>query len=126
MGNQPSASRPTRRSAAGANGADPDGDGALDRQRGQAGCRDVVEASVDVTLSCVQSWRSTSICSSRKAPRVGERLTERLVLHAIPADAEPEPELPPAQDVELGRLLGQQGGLALGPDEDGGGEAEVR
>ena len=50
---------------------------------------------------------------------------ERVVLDLVPADPESESELAPAHDVDLGRLLGQQGRLALGPDENGGGEGQV-
>ena len=55
-----------------------------------------------------------------------ERHSERVVLHLVPPDAEPEAEAPAAEQVDLGRLLGQQRGLALRPDEDGGGEGQVR
>ena len=117
--------RPTRRSAAGSEGADPDGDGALDRQWGQPGRRDVVEAAVHGhALLRPELAQHAHLLLQEGAP-VGERVAERLVLHAVPPDAEPEPECPPGHDVELGRLLGQQGGLALGPDEDRGDEAQL-
>ena len=45
---------------------------------------------------------------------------EGVVLELVPPDAEPEPEASIAEQVELGRLLGQERRLTLGTDEDGG------
>ena len=58
-------------------------------------------------------------------PPLVEGLPEGLVLDPVPPDAEAEAELPAGEQVELGRLLGQESGLALRPDEYGGGEVEI-
>ena len=125
MGNQPSAMRPTRRSAAGANAPIQIGMG---RWTGSGASPAAVmwwKRPSTVTLSCVQSWRSTPICSSKKAPRSAKdwpSASYSTRFHPMPS---PSRNVPPDSDVELGRLLGQQGGLALGPDEDRGGEAQL-
>ena len=54
----------------------------------------------------------------------GEVVSQGLVLDGVPADAQPQTEAAVADEVELGHLLGQEGGLALGSDEDGGGETQ--
>ena len=59
------------------------------------------------------------------AARLLEGHAERVVLELVPADAEPESETTAAEQVDLGRLLGQQRRLALRPDQDGGGEGQV-
>ena len=51
------------------------------------------------------------------APPVAEVLAERLILHLVPADPDAEAESPPGEQVDLGRLLRDQGGLALGQDD---------
>ena len=57
-------------------------------------------------------------------PAVGERLAERLVLDGVPADADAEPEAAVGQQVDLGGLLGDERGLALGQDDDPGDQLE--
>ena len=47
-----------------------------------------------------------------------EVLAECLVLDMVPAYADPQPQAAPGQDVDLGRLLGDQRGLALGGYQD--------
>ena len=121
MGNQPSAIRPIRRKAAGARPPIQIGIG-----RGAAGSEpDAVmwwNFLSKVTLSWVQSGATRQpVLPGVRALRM---VAQGLVLEAVPADAQPQPEAPVAEEVELGHLLGQQRGLALGSDEDGGGESE--
>ena len=52
------------------------------------------------------------------AASVVEPLTESLVLHIVPADAHAQPETAAAEHVHLRRLLGDQGRLPLGQDQD--------
>ena len=59
------------------------------------------------------------------AAAVREVLAERLVLDEVPADPEAEPELPVRQQVDLGRLLGEQRRLALRRDDDARDELEL-
>ena len=54
-----------------------------------------------------------------------EVLAERLVLDVVPSDAYAEPEASAAEQVYLRGLLGDQGGLALGKDDDGGYEPDA-
>ncbi len=53
---------------------------------------------------------------------IGEVLTERLILHRVPAQADPEAEVAIGQQVDLGGLLGDQRRLALRQDDDAGDE----
>ena len=46
--------------------------------------------------------------------------TKGFVLDVIPANTNPEPQPPAAEDVDLGGLLGHQGGLALPQDQHPG------
>ncbi len=55
---------------------------------------------------------------------VGEVLVEGLVLHPVPADADTEPHPAAGEEVELGDLLRHQRGLALGEEQDRGGQFE--
>ena len=48
-----------------------------------------------------------------------------LVLARRPADADPEPQTTAAEAVDLGCLLGDEGGLAHGQDDDGGEQADA-
>jgi hypothetical protein len=57
---------------------------------------------------------------------VGERLAERLVLHRVPAESDAEPELAAGQQVDLGGLLGDEGGLSLRQDDDAGDQLQRR
>ena len=54
-----------------------------------------------------------------------ERHAECVVLELVPADPEPEAEAAITEQIELGRLLGQQRRLTLGPDEDRAGKGQV-
>ncbi len=117
-GNQPSAVRPTRRRPPGT-GRRARRDRPLHRQRGEACPLELVERPSKVTDSSVHSPRSRPICSS-SGGRGSEVLAQGLVLDPVPADAEAEPEPARGQQVDLGGLLGQQGGLALGRDDDAG------
>ena len=58
------------------------------------------------------------------APAVTEVLVQGLELDRVPADADAEPRPSPVEDVELGPLLGDERGLALGEDEDRGRELD--
>ena len=51
---------------------------------------------------------------------VGERYPERLVFEMVVAEPDTEPQPAAAEDLDLGGLLGHQGRLALGQDEDRG------
>ena len=53
----------------------------------------------------------------RAPSAVPEVLAERLELDVVPAQADSEPEPPAREQVDLGGLLGDEGGLALGQDE---------
>ena len=62
-----------------------------------------------------------------EAPRPGPKVDpERLVLHAVPADADTEAELSPGEDVDLRCLLRDKRRLALRQHEDPGRELEAR
>ena len=54
----------------------------------------------------------------RTLPSVGERLVERDVLDGVPASADAEAQPVARQHGELGGLLGDEDGLALGQDQD--------
>ena len=125
-GNQPSAIRPTRRSAAGAWPPIQIGIGPLHRQRSQPRRPDVVEASVDGDAPLGPQGAQHGDLLLQNGRPLLERHAERVVLELVPADAEPEPEAPAAEQVDLGRLLRQQCRLALRPDQDGRGEGQVR
>ena len=58
-------------------------------------------------------------------PPVAEVLVQGLELDRVPADADAEAHAPATEDVELGRLLGDERGLALREDEDGGRELDA-
>src|SRR5262249_19246901 len=49
----------------------------------------------------------------RAAATIREVLSERLELDEIPPEADTEPEVPAGEDVDLGRLLGDERGLPL-------------
>src|SRR5262245_38316538 len=55
---------------------------------------------------------------------VGELLVERLVLHPVAADTHAEAQPAPGEQVELGRLLGDEDGLTLRQDQDAGHQFE--
>src|SRR5207249_2284642 len=55
-----------------------------------------------------------------------EVLIQALELEGIPADAEAEAQAAAREVVDLGRLLREEGGLALGHDDDFGRELEAR
>src|SRR2546428_9950195 len=57
---------------------------------------------------------------------VRELLAEGLVLDEVPADADAEAEASAGEDVDLGRLLGDEGGLTLRQHDDRGTELELR
>ena len=50
---------------------------------------------------------------------------ERLVFDVVPADADAEPQPPAAEDVDLGRLLGDEAGLALRRDQHAARQADA-
>ena len=77
-----------------------------------------------VTDGSVHSRRISSICSSEPTATLIEPLTERLVLHVVPADADPESEATAGEQIHLGGLLRDQRGLALGEDDHAGHELE--
>src|SRR5207302_3400350 len=56
---------------------------------------------------------------------VSELLAEGVDRDGIPADGDPEPEPPAAEDVHGRGLLGDEGRLALGQDEDAGDELDA-
>ncbi len=107
-------------------GADPDRDGTLHRQRRQPGGLNVVEASVHGHAPLGPQGAQHGDLLLQDGTSLLERHPQRVVLHLVPADPEPEPEAAAAEQVDLGRLLGEQRRLALGPDQDGGREGEVR
>src|SRR3989442_6505404 len=57
---------------------------------------------------------------------VCELLAERLVLDEVPADTDAETEASAGEDIDLGRLLGDEGGLTLRQHDDRGPELELR
>ena len=57
---------------------------------------------------------------------VGKVLAERLVLDRVPADADTEAEVAVRQQVDLGGLFRDEGGLALREDDDAADELERR
>ncbi len=59
-------------------------------------------------------------------PALSERYAEGVVLDLVPADADAEPQAAAGEDVDLGGLLGDEGGLALREHEDAGDELERR
>ena len=61
-----------------------------------------------------------------RRPRSPNVLAERLVLDRVPADADAEAEPAAGEQVDLGRLLGDERGLALRQDDDPGDELELR
>ena len=56
---------------------------------------------------------------------IREVLIERLVLHPVAPDADAEAQPPAGEQIELGGLLGEQHGLALGADDDRRGELQA-
>ena len=88
------------------------------------------------TTSSVHSRRSTSTCSAWRRPRSWKSTPSDVVLDLVPARADAEVEAVARQHGQLGRLLGDERGLALGEDQhrrrhlqrlgDGGDEGEER
>ena len=66
-----------------------------------------------------------SICSSERMPRLVKSSLKGLKLHVVPAYADAQGEATAAEHVNLGGLLGDQGGLTLGQDEDAGDKADA-
>src|SRR5207244_4805500 len=56
---------------------------------------------------------------------VSELLAEGVELDGVPADGDAEPEPPAAEDVHRRGLLGHEGRLALGQDEDAADELDL-
>jgi len=52
-------------------------------------------------------------------------LAERLELDRVPADADAQAQPSPREDVDRGRLLGDEGRLTLGQDENAGGQLDA-
>src|SRR2546428_3910589 len=106
--------------------AHPHRDRALHGQRVQPRAVDAMPASLEV-----HDLRGPEPAQERDllldAPSaVRELLTEALVLDEVPADADAEAEASAGEDVDLGRLLGDEGGLTLRQHDDRGPELELR
>jgi hypothetical protein len=54
-----------------------------------------------------------------------EGFPERFVLDGVPADADTEAQAATAEEVDRGRLLGDEGGLALGENDDAGAQPDA-
>jgi hypothetical protein len=67
---------------------------------------------------------SPAMVTDRSAAAVGEVLAERLVFDRVPAEADPEPEVPVREQVHLRGLLGDQRRLPLREDDDASDEFE--
>ena len=95
------------------------------RQRGNGGADDrfVVALEGDDFLRPELSQQTYLLLDAAAA--VGEGLAETVVLHVVPADADPETQLSAAEDVDLRRLLGDQCGLALREDQHAGEQLEL-
>ena len=105
--------------------AQPDRDGPAHGQWRQTGASHAVEAAlVGHRALGPQPAQEDDLLVQAPAPG-REVLIERLVLHPIPADAEAEAAAPAGQDVHFGGLLGQQGCLPLGRDDDARHQLEV-
>ena len=79
----------------------------------------------NVTVCSVQSRRSKVDLLGRPLAAVAEILTERFVFDGIPADADTETQPAAAEQIDLGRLLGDQRGLSLRQDDDAGDELQL-
>ena len=100
--------------------ADPDGDGALHRQRIDPGGVDALPLPFEVDDRGGPEGAQECDLLLAACAAVGELLVQPLVLDLVPADADAEPHPPAAEDVDLGGLLGDQDCLPLGQDDHAG------
>ena len=78
-----------------------------------------------VTDGSVQSRRSSPICSLMRRPRSPKSLPSASYSTGFQPIADAEAEVALGEQVDLGRLLGDQGGLALREDDDAGDELDL-
>ena len=77
-----------------------------------------------VTTGSVQQPAQQRDLLGHPSSPLAEGLAERLVLDGVPADADAEPEPSLGQQVDLGGLLGDEGGLPLRQDDHPGDQLE--
>ena len=77
-----------------------------------------------MTARSVQNRRSRSICSSNRRA-IAERHAQRREFDLVPADPHPEAKPPTGEEIDRGRLLGDQCRLPLGQDDDAGQEPQA-
>ena len=134
-GTHPSPSVAHRSSSAGAAPPNQIGIG-IGRARVDAGQLDAVELAVEVDHVVLPEQAHHLDLLGLAPPAIGEGLVERNELDGVPPSADAEAEPVARQHGELGGLLGDEHGLALGQDQDrrdqleapcdGGDEAEHR
>jgi hypothetical protein len=95
------------------------------RLREDAGPLDVVEGAVDRDDGLVPEAAQHLDLLLEPAGAGGERRAERLVLDPVPPRAHPDAQPAAGQEGDLGGLLGDEGGLALGQDEHADDELEA-
>lgn len=105
--------------------AHPDGDGALYGEGEEAGVGDAVVFALkgDEGFGPQAAHESDLLDDARGA--VLEVFAEGFELDGVPADADAKAETAAAEEVQGGGLLGDEGGLALGEDDDAGAEANL-
>ena len=100
--------------------ADPHRDGALDRQRIDAGAIEVMVGALEGHHGLgPELAHDRNLLGDAPAPGA-EVLVQRLILDVVPADADAQAQAPAGEDVHRGGLLGDERGLALGEDDDAG------
>ena len=105
--------------------SEPDRDGALHGRRVDPDVAQPVPAALEGDeILAPEAAQDLHLLLHPPAP-IAEVLVQGLELDRVPADADAEARAPAAEDVELGRLLGDQRGLALRQDEDRGGELDA-
>jgi len=104
--------------------SEPDRDRALHRQRVDARVGHGMEAALEADERLRPQLPQQAHLLFEAGAAILERHAQRLVLHPVPARADAEAHAPAGEHVDLRRLLGDQGGLALGEDQDRGAELE--
>src|SRR6185437_6832337 len=106
--------------------AKPDRNRTLDWQGIDAGAIDVVPLPVKLDHRLGPELAQDGDLLFDPSPTIVEILPERLVLDRIPTEADAEAKTTAAQHVDLGRLLGNEGGLSLRKNHDAGHQLDLR
>ena len=94
--------------------AEPDRDGLLDGAWVDTGVGDFVVTAFEVDYFLGPEHPQNLDLLGGTAAAIVPILAEGLVLHVVPTDADAQPQATAGEDIYLGGLLGDQGGLTLG------------